>query len=204
MGNGDRKDWYQTYRESVVQHNELYAKQKVEYERRKAKEKEEEKKEKERALQQKLEQTRIEYEEKRRKEEEIRLEKLEEYKEEQRSKKRLELLNRIDECQKIIIIAACIALVPLVLIVINLESLGVMGTIILAFIAIFVVLGKGTNRFLPFFLLIIVPFFMFLSLGLFVTLWWLGWIIVALGLGIVHYMEIKKCKQELTYLARNQ
>lgn len=86
---------------------------------------------------------------------------------------------------------------PLILIVTNLESFGVVGTIILAFLAVFVVLGKGTGGFLPFFLLIFVPFGMAIALGVFVTLWWLGWIGVAFGIGIVHYRDLKKYKQEL-------
>lgn len=82
---------------------------------------------------------------------------MEDYRKQQNFNKRLELINKIDECQKIIIISVSIAVVPLILLVTNLESLGVLGTIILAFLAIFSILGKGTGRSLPFFLLIYVP-----------------------------------------------
>ncbi|WP_145949502.1 hypothetical protein [Paenibacillus sp. Y412MC10] len=200
MGNSDRKgyeDRSQTYEESVAQHNRIYAKQRVEHVRRKAKEKEEEIKEKTLALQQEREKTRAAYEEKKKKNEEIKLKELEDYRKQQKFNKRMELINKIDECKKIIIIAVCIALVPLILIVTNLESFGVVGTIILAFLTVFVVLGKGTGGFLPFFLLIFVPFGMAIALGVFVTLWWLGWIGIAFGIGIVHYRDLKKYKQEL-------
>jgi predicted nuclease with TOPRIM domain len=87
-----------------------------------AKEKEEEIKEKTLALQQELEKTRAAYEEKKKKDEEIKMMELEDYRKQQKFNKRMELINKIDECKKIIIIAVCIALVPLILIVTNLES----------------------------------------------------------------------------------
>lgn len=200
MGNSERKecgDRNQTHEESVALHNRLYAKQRVEHERQKAKEKEEGIKEKTLALQQELEKTRAAYEGKKKKNEEIRLKALEDYRKQQKIDKKVELINKIDDCEKIIIIAVCIALVPLILIVTNLESFGIVGTIILAFLAVIVVLGKGTGRFLPFFLIIFVPFGIAIALGMFITLWWLGWIGVAFGLGIAHYKDLKKYKQEL-------